>query len=169
MRISRSLATGLLGLALFTLLASACSSSPKATPEFSKGLTYIYTPSQGQAPVLPATYTNCIYGKATPADRTSVGKITSQADSDNEPDAVSVRITRASNACDATLTQQLIETAIFTGAPSSISASQKSCATTKAIAALDALDDSKLSGSNSQTVKDTLNKAVSSCGISLGG
>ena len=104
--------------------------------------------------MLPASFVNCTYGKVTDADRTAMGKVTSSSSVNDLPDAAGVRLTRAADQCDATLTNQLIETSVFTGAPASISAAQKSCATTKIIAAIAALDDTKLKGTSSSEVSN---------------
>src|SRR5450755_4316372 len=113
MRTRKSLAVALV---LFTVvgLAAAASSSAKATPEYSKGATLFFTPNGGKAPVLPASFVNCVYAKASASDRTEVAKVTSSSKTSSLPDAVSVRVTRSANQCDATLANQLIETAVFT-------------------------------------------------------
>ena len=134
MHTRRSIALLLALASVVAVVAAACSSSPKATPEYSKGVTVFFTPDGGKAPVLPASFVNCTYGKVTAADRAAMSKVTSSSSASDLPDATGVRLTRAANQCDATLTNQLIETSVFTGAPASISASQKSCATTKIIA-----------------------------------
>jgi hypothetical protein len=168
MRTRKSLAVTLV---LFTVvgLSAACSSSAKATPDYSKGVTVFFTPGGGKAPVLPASFVNCVYGKASASDRTEMAKVTSNSKTSSLPDAVSVRLTRAADQCDATLTNQLIETAVFTGAPASISAAQKSCATGKIISTLTGLDDAKLKGANSSSVSSALTSAAKSCGINEAG
>jgi hypothetical protein len=167
---SRSHVLVVLALVTAGLLAAACSSSaPKASSSFDKGLTLFYTPSGAQAPTIPSSFSGCVYGKSTAADRAVLSKVTSQNDLNDMADAVGVRITRSSNACDASLTAQLVEAEAFAGAPSSISASEKSCITTKAIDAIVAIDDTKLSGSNSKTVQDAVTNAAKACGVTLPG
>jgi hypothetical protein len=155
------------------LAAAACSSSSSSsssTPAgFTKGVTAFFTPEDGKAPSLPASFVDCIYAKVPAGDRTSVSKLTASSSSDSLADASGVRLTRAANQCDAALTKTLIETSAFAGAPASITASQKSCATTKIISTLSGLDDSKLSGSNTSTVQTAVQKALTSCGVSLNG
>ncbi len=158
-----------LALALLVVAAACSSSGSSATPSFSKGLTVFYTADGAHAPVLPAKFVNCVYGKIPAGDRTSVGKLTASSSTSALLDAAGVRVTRASDQCDANLTNQLIEASAFAGAPSTISASQKSCATSKIISSLSAIDDSKLTGSNTSTVSNAVQAAEKSCGIATSG
>ncbi len=164
----RAIALTLAALALFSL-AAACSSSTKATPEFTKGMTVFLTPSAGPAPVLPSSFVNCVNAKLSPSDRAEVVKVTAPSKAAFLPDSTSVRLTRSANQCDATLTNQLIETSVFSGAPASISAAEKSCATAKIIANLTSLDDTALKGTKSSPVSDALTRAMKACGVNSGG
>jgi hypothetical protein len=156
--------------ALMAIAAPACSSSSTtASADFTKGVTVFFTPAGGQAPKLPSSFVNCVYAKLPAGDRTTIGTLTSTSDSAKLGDASGVRLTRAADQCDASLTNQLIEASAFAGAPSSISAAQKTCATGKIISSLAALDDSKLKGSNTNTVQDAVKTALKGCGVSLGG
>jgi hypothetical protein len=168
MRPHRSIALLLIAFAIFGLAVACSSSSAKATPEFTKGVTVFFTPDGAKAPVVPTSFMNCVYGKVTPSDRTAMGKVTSSSTVSSMSDATGVRLTRAANQCDATLTNQLIEASVFAGAPSSISATEKTCATGKIISTLSSLDDSKLKGSNTSTVSSALSSAAKACGISGG-
>ncbi len=150
-------------------MAAACSSSPKATPPYTKGLTVFFTPDQAKAPTLPPSFANCTYAKLSAADRTQTEKVVSASALASLPDAVGVRLTRAANTCDPNLTNQLIEVSVFTGAPASISAAQKSCATGKIISAIIGIDDTKLTGNNSSEVSTATQTAVKACGISTSG
>lgn len=151
-----------------TVLASACSSSsPKATPEFSKGVATFYTPDGAQAPTIPATMTNCLYGKASAADRAALSKATTADEEAKLADAVAVRLIRTSNQCDDSLTQQLVQAEIFTGAATTISATQRSCTTSKVISSISSIDDTSLHGSNTKTVQDATTKAAADCGVTL--
>jgi hypothetical protein len=156
--------------ALMAIAAPACSSSSStASPTFTKGVTVFFTADGGHAPKLPSSFVNCVSGKLPAGDRTTIGTLTSSSDSAKLPDAAGVRLTRAADQCDANLTNQLIEASAFAGAPSSISAAQKTCATGKIISGLAGLDDSKLKGSNTNTVQTAVQNALKACGVSLGG
>ncbi len=98
-----------------------------------------------------------------------MSKLTSSSAVSDLPDSTAVRLIRAADQCDASLTNQLMERSVFTGAPASVSAAQKSCATTKIVAAIAALDDTKLKGTNSSEVSNVAANAAKACGISTGG
>jgi hypothetical protein len=167
---ARTLGTTVAVLVAVTALTTACSkSSPKATPEYGKGLVVFYTPGTATAPTLPASFSNCVYGKASASDRATLGKVTSQDDVGNLADAVGVRTIRNSHNCDANLTEQLVQAEIFAGAPASISASQKSCTTTKVIDSINAIDDTKLTGTNTKAVQSAAQNAAKACGIQASG
>jgi hypothetical protein len=171
MNSSRSLVGTVAFAALLVVVGAACSSSsPKASPAFVKGATLNYTPGSGTAPAVSAKFLNCVYGKLSSGDRATVAKITTKGDSDSvSPDAVQVRLTRASHQCDSTLLNQLVTANIFAGAPSSVTAAQKACVPPKAIANIDAIDDSHLSGKNTKQTSDAVLNALKACGVSVNG
>ena len=157
-------------VACVALGSAACSSSSsKATPSFTKGVTVFFTPGGAHAPALPASFVNCVYAKLPSGDRSTIASLTATSDVAKLSDASGVRLTRAADQCDASLTNQLIEASAFAGAPASISAAQKTCATGKIISSLAALDDAKLKGSNTSTVQSAVQSALKSCGVSLSG
>jgi hypothetical protein len=171
---TRTTAAALILVLGATLAMTACSSSSSSsssnTPpaDFAKGTTVFFTPEGGKGPALPDSFVSCIYGKTTAGDRTTVAKLKSTSDTDNLEDAVGVRMTRNAHACDAALTQTVLEAAIFSGAPASVTAAQRTCVAKNAISAISGLDDTKLTGSNSSTVQSVVTKAITSCGVKTG-
>jgi hypothetical protein len=170
MRIRRSASIGLLVLVVVTLVATACSSSSsRATSAFTRGMAWGFSPSGGQPPPIPAKFANCVYGMSTPADRATLSKESTQEDSNDAPDSVAIRVIRHSDACDPGLTEQLVQANIFAGAPADISSDQRSCTTTKLIAGIEALDDSKVTGHGGSSFNQVAQTAGAACGVSIGG
>lgn len=163
--------TGLLRAVTIAALAATvglvgCSSSgSSASPTFSKGLVYFYSPAKGTAPALSSSFTNCVAQHLKKPDQTAVAGAKNVSQSLAISDAVSIRVVRASDSCDHKTTATGVQHRILDGGETvfDMTPQQKSCVSDKTTTALPKLDETKIKGSNSPEVSKAIIGSFQGC------
>lgn len=161
-------------IAMLTVVACSSSSSKSGAAtttaksgsasagDVARGIGIVFA-TDNKAPTFPPGFATCVTGHLDAKDKAALGHLTS---SDDVPDALGVTVTRAGVTCNRSFLEQQLKATLFTGsdALTGIPAAAQTCAATKGLDAMVALDPAKLgSGTQGQELENALLDALQGC------